>query len=69
MAEAIVAVEAYHDELKEWKLIKNMIGEEDEMKQKAEAIKAEWLASGWPEKDIRISKTKFREFNKKYRED
>jgi hypothetical protein len=69
MAEITIAVEGFLDGLQEWKLIKNMVGEEDEVTEAAEAIKAEWISEGWQEKDIRIVKSRFGTFNKKYREE
>lgn len=70
MAESILVVEAWDEVNEVWKPVgKPFYGEEEDTKSEAEALKKEWTDSGWPEKDIRISKSVFREFNKRYRED
>jgi len=65
MAEAIVAVEAYHDEQDRWILVKSLIGDQDDMTEEAEAIKADWLKAGWPAADIRIVVTKFKSLSRR----
>ena len=65
MAEAIVAVEAYHDEQDRWILVKSLIGDQDDMTEEAEDIQADWIKSGWPAKDIRVVVTKFKSLSRK----
>lgn len=70
MAEGTLVVEAWDDVNKVWKVVgKPLYGELDEVRPEAEATKKEWTDSGWPEKDIRISESRFQEFNKKWRDD
>ncbi len=65
MAEAIVAVEAFHDEQDRWILVKSLIGDQDDMTEEAEAIKADWIKEGWPAENIRVVTTKFKSLSRK----
>jgi len=69
MAEVILAIEAYHDEQQRWILIKSVVGDEDDVTDEAEVIQADWIRNGWPAKDIRIVKTKFKSLSRRPRQE
>ena len=67
MSKMIATVEALDDGY--WKTIELFSGEEEEISEKAKELMDLWLSKGWPKDEIRISKSKFRTFDKRWHDE
>lgn len=67
MADIMITVEALDNN--SWKIVEIFSGDEEEILPQAELLKNKWLFQGWPENEIRISKSKFKTFDRKFKDE
>lgn len=68
MAEIVLVVEVIDDK-DLWRGVETFAGEEEDIRPQAEETARKFIEMGWPENEVRITKSNFRQFNRKWREE